>query len=70
LLNYPPVITKVCKYCKANATLERHGSGRPTRKGLDYWYTTDHQCPESDRILQAKEAELLTMKKIVSENLF
>jgi hypothetical protein len=66
MLHYPPFITKVCKDCGAAVTLERQGSGCPYEGRLDYWYTTDHHCPESE----AKEAERLTLEKILSENLF
>jgi hypothetical protein len=68
--HYPPVITKICKHCKANVTLERQGSGRPHEGGLDYWYTTDHCCPESDKAVEAMKSERLTLEGIMSDNLF
>jgi hypothetical protein len=70
MLHYPPVITKVCKHCKANVTMERQGSGGPREGRLDYWYTTDHSCPESDRAMEAMKSERLTLQEIMSENLF
>jgi hypothetical protein len=70
MLHYPPVVTKACKSCKANVTLERQGSGSPREGGLDYWYTTDHSCPESDRVIAAMKSERLTLEAITSANLF
>jgi len=70
MLHYPPVITKVCKYCKADVTMERQGSGCPRQGRLDYWYTTDHCCPESERAVEAMKSERLTLDEIVSTNLF
>jgi len=51
-------------------TVERQGSGRPREGGLDYWYTTDHCCPESERAVEAMKSERLTLEEIVSKNLF
>ncbi len=70
MLDYPPVITKVCKYCKANNTLEWQGLGRPREGGLDYSYSTDHSCPESERAIEAMKSERLTLERIMSQNLF
>jgi hypothetical protein len=70
MLNYPPIITKVCKYCKANVTWELQGSGRPREGRLDYWYTTSHCCPESERAVEAKKSERLTLEEILSKRLF
>lgn len=69
MLHYPPFVTKICKYCKAAVTLERQGSGGPREGRLDYWYTTDHRCPGSDRAMEAIKAERLTLEKIMAENL-
>ncbi len=70
MLRYPPVITKVCKHCKASVTLERLGSGRPREGRLDYWYTTDHRCPRSDRAVETMKSQCLTLEEILSANLF
>jgi hypothetical protein len=70
MLDYPPVITRVCKHCKANVTWKRQGSGRPRQGRMDYWYTSDHCCPESDSACAALSSERLTLEKILSENLF
>jgi hypothetical protein len=57
MLHYPPVITTVCKYCKAPLVLQRQGSGRSLEGRLDYCYTTDHRCPEGERAVKTKEAD-------------
>jgi hypothetical protein len=57
-------MTKVCKYCKATVVLERQGSGRPLEGRLDYWYTTDHRCPEGDAAMETKEAERYRLEEL------
>jgi hypothetical protein len=56
-------MTKVCQYCKAEVVLERQGSGRPLEGRLDYWYTTDHRCPEGDAAMKTKEADRDRLEK-------
>jgi hypothetical protein len=65
MLHYPPVVTKVCKYCKTPVVLERHGSGRPLEGRLDYWYTTDHRCAESERAIEAEEADRHRLEELL-----
>jgi hypothetical protein len=57
MLNYPVTHTETCRHCGAVVTLQRCGDGRPWRGRLNYWYTTDHRCPESERELRARDAE-------------
>jgi hypothetical protein len=57
MLHYPPVVSEVCKYCGAVVTLERQGDGAPFQGRLNYWYTSDHQCPESNRAIAEHDAE-------------
>jgi hypothetical protein len=66
MLHYPPVLTEVCKYCGAAVTLERQGDGRPWRGKLNYWYSTDHRCPECESALAARDSE----RRILEEALY
>jgi hypothetical protein len=65
MLNYPPEVTEVCKYCGASVTLQRQGDGRPWHGRLNYWYTTDHRCPESDRAIAARSAEHKLLEEVL-----
>jgi hypothetical protein len=66
MLHYPTTSTGNCKYCGAAVTLQRRGDGRPGQGRLNYWYTTEHHCPEADRALQQIDAE----RRLVEEALF
>lgn len=61
MLNYPPAVTEICKYCGSEVTLVREGDGHPMNGRLSYWYTTDHECPEAKRVLEeiCRERQLL-----------
>ncbi len=65
MLHYPPVLTETCKHCGAVVTLERQGDGRPWRGKLNYWYTTDHRCPESEQLLSAQKAERALLEDLL-----
>jgi hypothetical protein len=32
---------------------------------LDYWYTTDHRCPEGERVMKTKEAERHSLEELL-----
>ncbi len=65
MLHYPPIKNEVCKHCGAVVTMVRDGDGRPFRGRLNYWYSTDHRCPESDRALAEQEAEHHFLEKLL-----
>lgn len=65
MLNYPPVVNETCKYCGITVTLLRQGDGRPWRGRLNYWYTTEHRCPESDQAIKVQERERRLLEEAV-----
>jgi hypothetical protein len=65
MLNYPVTLTTTCRACGATVTLARCGDGRPMEGRLNYWYTTDHHCTESDRDEKARAAERDLLREVL-----
>ena len=65
MFNYPITKTRTCRYCGAVVTLERQGDGAPTAGGLNFWYTSDHHCPGSDKAIAAERAEHHSLEEIL-----
>lgn len=65
MLHYPLSFNETCKYCGSLVTMERQGDGHPGHGRLNYWYTTNHSCVESEQALAAQQADRDFLEKAI-----